>query len=242
MSNKGINNHTVTALFLMIAAVIITPLFSSCGKESAASATGLNTQLNIINIGPDVYPVDLYINQRIQNAKSYVYAVPSGYIYLSSLATPLQIRATRQTAAGENIIILQKDTALSVNTRYSVFITGLLSDNTRSAIFVADTDAAPTLGRGKVRFINAAARSVNVDVYANGTAAFKNQGFKAITKFLELPAGIYDLKVYAANTTTVLYDLPNTTIQDGRLYTLYTRGVVGRTDSASFAAAMITNR
>jgi hypothetical protein len=189
-----------------------------------------------------VYPVDLYIETAKQNKGHYIYGVPSGYVYLNSLATPLQIRATRQTSANESLIIFQKDTALRVNTRYSIFITGLLSDNTRSTIFVTDTDAAPTLGRGKVRFINAAARSVNVDVYANGTAAFKNQGFKAVTKFLELPAGIYDFKVYTANTTTVLYDMPNTTIQDGRLYTLYTQGVVGRTDSAAFKAAMIINR
>lgn len=236
MSNKGISNNTLTALFFIMAMVIIMPMFSSCGKESAASATGLNTQVNIINVSPDVFPLDMYINLRKQNNRSYIYSVPSGYIYLTSLATPLQIRTLK------NETIFTKDTALSVNTRYSIFITGLVSDNTRSTIFVADTDAIPTRGNCKVRFINAAARAVSVDVYANGTIAFKNQGFKAITKFLELPAGIYNLKVYAANTSTVLSDLPNTTIQDGRLYTLYTRGVVGRTDSAAFTAAMITNR
>ncbi|MES2279256.1 MAG: DUF4397 domain-containing protein [Bacteroidota bacterium] len=238
MSNSRLKNNQgiLSVLLIIVAAVMAIPMLSSCGKDSAASPTGLNTQLNIINVGPDVLPVDLYINLRKQNTKSYIYSVPSGYIYLASLATPLQIRTLN------NETIVSKDTALSINTRYSVFITGLVSDNTRSAIFVADTSAIPTLGRGKVRFINASARTVNVDVYANGTAAFKNQGFKAVSKFLELPAGIYDFKVYAANTTTILSDLPNTTIQDGRLYTLYTRGVVGRTDSAAFAAAMITNR
>jgi hypothetical protein len=240
MSNKGVKlGHSVlSVLFFMVAAVMVVPMFSSCGKESAAaSATGLNTQLNIINIGPDVLPVDLYINQRQQGTKSYKYGIPSGYIYLASQELPLQIR-THQT----NEIIISKDTALRVNTRYSVFITGLVSENTRSAIFVVDTDAAPTLGRGKVRFINGAAHTVNVDVSANGVIAFKNQGFKAVSKYVELPAGIYDLKVYLANTSTILTELKNTTIQDGRLYTLYTQGVSGRTDTASFAAGVITNR
>jgi hypothetical protein len=81
-----------------------------------------------------------------------------------------------------------------------------------------------------------------LDVYANGTLGYKSQGFKAVSKYQELPAGVYDFKIYAANTTTVYADLPNTTIQDGRLYTVYARGVIGRTDSAAFAASIITNR
>lgn len=238
MSNTGIKNNSkiLSVLAGLMAAVMVIPMLSSCGKDSAASATGLNTQLNIINVGPDVFPLDLFIANRQQNTRHYTYSNASGYIYLASLATPLQIRNYK------NEIIFQKDTALRVNTRYSLFITGLISDNTRSTIFVTDTDAAPARGRGKLRFINASARTINVDIYANGTVAFKNQGFKAVTPFQEVPAGIYDLKVYQANTTTVLYDLPNTTIQDGRLYTLYTKGVVGRTDSAAFGSAIIINR
>lgn len=213
-------------------------MLSSCSKNTSTTPSAITAQLNIINVSPDLYPVDLYIALRKQNARSYTYAVPSGYLSLSSLATPLEIRTTRNPA----IIFTKNDTSLIVNIKYSLFVTGLVSDNTRSTIFVTDTDAIPTVGRGKVRFINASARSANVDVYANGTLAFKNQGFKSVSRYLELTAGVYDLKIYAVNTTSVLADLPNTTIQDGRLYTLYTRGVVGRTDSAAFAAGLITNR
>jgi len=231
--------NVLSVLFFAVAGVMIVPFISSCNKESAAaSPTGLNTQLNIIHLCPDLLkPIDLYINLRQQNTRSFVYGVPSGYLYLNSLATPLEIRS-----AQSNLILFSKDTALRQNTRYTVFITGLVAENTRTSIFVTDTDAAPKQGNGKVRFINASARTVNVDVAANGVTAFANQGFKAVTKYLELPAGVYDFKIYQNGTSTVLTDLPNTTIQDGRLYTLYARGVVGRADSAAFAAAIITNR
>lgn len=231
--------NVLSVLFLVVVAVMVVPFISSCNKDSAnASPTGLNTQLNIIHLCPDLLkPVDLFINLRQQNTRSFVYGVPSGYLYLSSLATPLEIRS-----AQSNLILFSKDTALRQNTRYTVFITGLVADNTRSSIFVTDTDSAPKQGNGKVRFINASARSVNVDVTANDVTAFANQGFKAVTKYLELPAGVYDFKVYQRGTTTILYDLKNSTIQDGRLYTLYTQGVVGRADSAAFGAAILTNR
>jgi len=238
MINSGIKYRigVLSGLFLMMTMGMIAALLTSCGKESNASPTGLNTQLNVINIGPDLYPVDLYIANRKQNSRSYVYGVPSGYVYLQSLETPLQIRNYL------NSTIFEKDTALVTNCKYTLFLTGLLSENTRRNIFVADTDAIPTIGRAKVRFINASARTVNLDVYANGTLAYLNAGFVSVSKYLEMPAGVYDFKIYATGTSTVYADLPNTTVQDGRLYTLYTRGVVGRTDSAAFTASMITNR
>jgi hypothetical protein len=227
----------VLSLLMMIVALgLVSAMLASCGKESNASPTGLNTQLNVINLGPDLYPVDLYIANRKQNSRTYKYGIPSGYVYLQSLEIPLQIRNYLNTT------IFEKDTALATNCKYTIFLTGLLSDNTRRNIFVADTDAIPTVGRAKVRFINASARTVNLDVYANSTLAYKNAGFVSVSKYVEMPAGVYDFKVYATGTTTVYAALPNTTVQDGRLYTLYTRGVVGRTDTAAFAASMITNR
>ena len=233
----GIKRHKVLSLlFLGMVMIMALPLLSSCGKDGAASPTGLNTQLNILNLGPDRYPLNFYINFTKQNKTSYIYASPSGYFYLTSLLTPLQLRTQK------NVTTYTRDTALNTNCKYSLFVTGLLADNTDTTIFTVDTATTPALGRAKVRFINAAARSVNVDVFANGTSAFKNRGFISVSSYIEIPAGVYDFKVYAAGTSTVLTDLPNTTVQDGRLYTLYTRGVVGRTDSATFTAVIMTNR
>jgi len=238
MSKSGVKYRfsVLSLLFLTVATGMVAAMFTSCGKESNASPTGLNTQLNVVNLGPDLFPVDLYIANRKQNARTYKYGIPSGYVYLQSLETPLQIRNYLNTT------IFEKDTALATNCKYTIYLTGLLSENTRRNIFVADTASIPTVGRAKIRFINASARTVNLDVYANGTLAYQNAGFVSISKYLEMPAGVYDFKIYATGTSTVYADLPNTTVQDGRLYTLYTRGVVGRTDSAAFGAGLITNR
>lgn len=238
MKRRGINigQHVLSVLFLIVTGVMLVPMLSSCGKDSPASPTGLNTQLNIINVGPDRFPVDFYINLRKQNKVSYTYSIPSGYFYLASQDIPIQLRTQL------NQIVFNKDSALAVNCKYTVFVTGLVSEKTNTTIFVTDTDTAPTLGRTKVRFINASAKAVNLDIYANGTLAFPSRGFISVSKYLEIPAGIYDFKICPAGTQAVLADLPNTTVQEGRLYTLYTRGVVGRTDSAAFAASLLTNR
>lgn len=216
--------------------MLVIPMIISCGKENNASPAGLNTRLNILNLSPDILPVDFYIALRKQNTISYYYGSPSGYLYLGTQATPLQIRTLT------NNTIFTLNTPLSTNCTYSLFITGLLSDKTDTTIFVTDTDATPGIGRGKVRYVNAAARPVSVDVTANGTTAFAKQGNLAVTKYIEMPAGIYDFKVYSAGSTTILSDYKNVTIQDGRLYTLYSYGIAGRTDSAAFNTSIITNK
>jgi hypothetical protein len=226
----------LSVLISVTGMVLVISLIMSCGKENNASPAGLNTRLNIINVSPDVFPVDFYIALRKQNTRPYIYSSPSGYLYLSTLATPLQIRTLSNTT------IFSRTIPLTTNCSYSVFITGLVGDKTDTAFLVTDTDAVPAKGRGKVRFINASARPVNIDLYANGTPAFQKQGFLSVSKYLELPAGIYDFKLYNTGTTTILKDMTNITIQDGRLYTLYSYGIAGRTDSAAFNANVITNR
>jgi len=60
---------------------------------------------------------------------------------------------------------------------------------------------------------------------------------------VQMPAGIYDFKIYATGAPgSVLVDVPLITIQDGRLYTLFTYGLTGRTDTAAIGAKVITNR
>jgi len=235
-AKPGFKNNLLTLLTAALAVVMFASMLSSCGKETAASPQGLNTQLNIINVSPDIYPVDFYIGLRKYSTKSYYYSIPSEYFYMSTQETPIQLRTLA------NRTIFTRTIPFATNCKYTLFVTGLVADKTDTAFLVADTSSIPTIGRAKVRFINASAKTVNVDLYANGTLAFKNQGFKAISNYLEIPAGIYDFKVYLTGTTTIYTDLPTTTVQDGRLYTIYTRGVVGRTDSAIFRASIITNR
>lgn len=233
-----IRKFRVLPLFcLSIALLMGVALFSSCGKEGNASPTGFNTQLNIINLSPDVLPVNLFINQRQQNTRSYIYSVPSGYFYLNTLAMPVQIRTL------QNLVIFNNDTAaLTTNSKHTIMITGMVTDKTLASIYLSDSSALPTLGRGKVRFVNAAARSANIDVYANGTLAIKNQPILKVSDYMEFPAGIYDFKIAAAGTQSILSEQANTLIQDGRLYTIYTYGISGRTDTAKFASGLIINR
>ncbi|HEY0244506.1 MAG TPA: DUF4397 domain-containing protein, partial [Mucilaginibacter sp.] len=226
-----------------MAGVLFISFISSCGK-GAILLPASNTLYQVINLSPDLLPVDLYIDRTKKNTTPFIYANPSGYFALTSLDPPFQIRSASILASTDNLISIP-DT-LHNNVRYTLFITGLRNavraQDTVSYILTTDTAAITTVGRGKVRFVNASPGATMFDVTANGTLAFSNIPYKKVSPFIELPPGNYDFKAYPnGSPTNILSDLTPVTVQDGKIYTLYCRGVVGRTDSAAYTLAILNN-
>jgi len=216
------------------------PFVSSCGKSGTLPASS-NVQLQVLNLSTDIQPVDMYINSRKFNTTSFRYPTASGYFTLTTIDTPFQFRSAQTTVSTVNLLSVDK--VLSFNIKYSIFITGFKLNNKLDYIFTTDTAAAPTPGRGKVRFVNATAGSNIFNITANGTTIFANQDYKNVSPFVEVPAGNYDFKLYStASTTTILSELNNVTVQDGKLYTLYCHGIVGRVDTAAFGMAMFNTK
>jgi hypothetical protein len=237
------NRKVSVFLFLFILVVFIIPFASSCGKGGNASAVGYNTQLEILNLSPDLQPVNLYIDFLQQGTTSYSYPISSGYFYLNSIDTPIQIRSSLFTTVN----LFGIDSILLANHKYSLFITGLKSDTSYTYIFTGDDfTATPNQGFGKVRFVNASLPATNLNVLANNTIAFLNIKYKAVSPYVQIPAGNYNFQITTTATPNVVLSTPtlstSTTIQDGRLYTLYSYGIINRTDTSAFGAALLTNR
>jgi hypothetical protein len=241
------NNISLSVLLsLFVAVFFVAPLVTSCGKGKSISPSTLNIQYQVINLSPDLGPVDLYINFLQFNRYSYYYPTSSGYFYLTTTDTPFQIRPGKDPITG--IIpttgnIFNMDDTLKANLNYTLFITGLVSDSSIVRYLSVDTTSLPKTGNGKIRFLNVSPRSQGFDIVANGVSAFKNQKYLVPSKYIQLPAGNYQFQIYpAGNTTTILKTVPTVTIQDGRSYTLFSYGLSGQTDSLSFGAGVLTNK
>jgi hypothetical protein len=246
----GRKKNTLNGLLLLIiTTVFLTPYLSSCGKSGNASSVGLNVQFEVLNLSPNIQPVNLYLGYIKQNTNSYYYPVSSGYFYLNSIDTPLQIRSAATTLASSNFFTINH-LGFQANHKYSLFITGLYnsSDTSQSSLTTVlttdDTASIPPVGFGKIRFVNAAIQSTGLDVTANGTLAFSATKFAQVSTYVELPAGNYIFQVTQTGTpgTILSTTLGSTTIQDGHLYTLYAYGIPLRTDSSAFNTGLITNR
>ncbi len=244
--NKIYNRGFSLFLFLLIGGFFCFPFLSSCGKAGNSNAVSFNIQYQVINLSPDLGPVSLYIDFKNNRNAAYYYAIPSGYFYLTSIDTPFQIRRSPNSIPGtvvstENLFSLNN--ALKANLKYTLFIAGFNRDSSLSSVFLTDTSALPKIGYGKVRFLNVSPFSPNFDVVANGVSAFTNQQYLKVSPYIEMPAGNYNFQIFATGTSTpIIGTIQNVTVQDGKLYTMYTYGLAGRTDSLAFGKGVIVNR
>ena len=203
-----------------------------------------NIQYQVINLSPDLQPVDLYIKFLKFNSFSFVYPSSSGYFPITQTDTPFQIRQAASTIPGVIVStanIFNLDNVLRSNTPYTLIITGLKADSTLASVFLTDTDSSPKTGRGKVRFINASPGTQAFDITANDSVVFKNVGFAKASTFKELPAGTYTFNVFpTGNFNNRLASIPNITVLDGRLYNFYTYGLPGHTtDTLAFGSNIL---
>ena len=229
----------LVSLFTFAVAGMLLPFIASCGKSTNIS--GSNTQLQIINLSSDVQPLNLYQNLIKQgNGVNYTYPNNSGYFFLATITPPLQFRTA--TAAAVNIPF-QIDTVLRANAKYTIFLTGFLKDSTiKNSLLSLDTATLPPIGRAKLRFVHTSPTSPTLDLRANDTLAFSNRSFNTISPYISIPTGNYNFTINVHSTPSkVEYTLKNVTLLDGRAYTVYTQGIVGRTDSVAFGAAILTN-
>lgn len=232
-------------LFLLNAGILFIGLQMSCGKNDTATPTSSNVRLQVIQLSPNSYPVTLYMANLRVGTSSFSYGNTPSYFYLPRTDTPLQIRIARNVDTAYN-----DRTKLVDNTRYTLFFLGLFGDGTdrklQTLVTTDDAEELPPVGKGgKVRFLNGTPNTNgSFDIWANGSPVIKGVAFAKVSNFTTLPAGNYTFRVYQANTSVNnLGELTNVTVQDGRLYTLYSRGLVGRavTDTAAFNLSVVAN-
>lgn len=212
---------------------------ASCGKATTGSPQLVNIQYQVLNLSPDLLPVNLYIDIRQVNTNPYIFGVDQGYFYVPSTDTPYQIRS----AIYAGTTLFHRDDVLKSGAKYTLYLIGALADNSQTSLLTVDTGASPPAGTGALRLVNVSPSAVGgLDVYANGTKAFSALVYQHVSPFVNLPAGNYDLQIDATGSTTILKELNPVTIQNGRLYTLYTYGYTSRADSAAFNAQVTTNK
>jgi hypothetical protein len=228
-------------LGLFIAGMLIIPQLVSCGKDNSTSLGTDNGYLNIVNLSPNINPVNLYADFIKQGTTTYRYPNASGYFLMNINDTPLQIRpAINNNSSQSNLLTL--DRSLAKNIRYTWFLTGLRADSAFSYIFTVDSGSTPAVGRAKVRLVNASPGSAGLNITANDSLVFSKIAFKGVSSYKEVTAGSYNFKLSATATpATILTTLKNVTVLDGKLYTIYAYGLPNRTDTAAFSAGVILN-
>jgi len=136
---------------------------------------------------------------------------------------------------------------LTANAYYSVFAIDSVS-KIKPAV-VSDNLTAPATGKAHVRFFHFSPNAPAVDVaVADGPVVFSNRTFNdqattvSLANFTPLDAGTYDLEVRLAGTNTVVLPLPDITLAEGKIYTVFAKGFVGGKNAQALGAQIIVNK
>ena len=101
-----------------------------------------------------------------------------------------------------------------------------------------DNPIAPTPDGVQVRVAHLSPDAPNVDVYVNGGVALTDVPFQAISAYLPLAAGSYDITVYATGTTTNPVIDENLSFVSGKAYTVAATGLLNGSGDQAFAPAV----
>lgn len=132
--------------------------------------------------------------------------------------------AVRRTA-DTSVHVLDEPVAVAANTDHTVIAVG---SGTGEAVVLTDNNAAPAAGSIKVRAVNAALDTGNVDVYVTAQGAsiatipptFADLAPRAASAYVERAAGAFQVRFTTAGTKVVLRDVSIAAVAAGGIRTI----------------------
>jgi len=190
----------------------------------------------VVHASPDAPGVALLVDNITVNSSALTFPQNTGYLPIAA-----GLRNIKVNAFGSSLTVIDKDLALKSGGNYSVFAVDYLSNI--DALVLGDDLTDPMSGKAHVRFVHLSPDAPAVDItLTDGTIVFGQNAFLDYTAFTPLDAGTYDLQVRVAGTDTVALDLPGIALENGKVYTVFAKGLLaGSGDQALGAATIVHN-
>jgi len=207
--------------YVLIALAGLTTI-ASCSKHDDYDFTATVTaNVRLVNTSTDAGPSKLYLNDVLRTQNAVTYGTASGYSQTYIANNTIAV----QSASGS---VLASTTAnLDADGNYTYFLAG--TSGNYAILTANDNTTAPSAGKAKVRFVQAASGLASANLLGNGVSVFASQNFKAVTDYSEVTAGTFVFTVTSPGSATVLASSAPTTLQAGKSYIVYTSGVSGGT-------------
>ena len=142
-------------------------------------------QVRVAHLSYDAPAVDIAPDGGDALIESLEYPNDTGYLDLPGGAYDLEIRPAGSTDVAFDI----PEITISDGVSYSVFAVGSLGDGSFNVVPAVDAGVAG------VRVGHFSADAPNVDVYVNGGVVLEDVAFGALSEYLYVPAGSYQIQV-----------------------------------------------
>jgi len=224
-----------SAVKLLLFAVAIVG-FTSCTKyhDNYYYDPGPVAQLNVVNASPGSASYNFALGNNFVNGSPLLYGQRTGYINAYTGK-----RLFSLTSGGTTNVIATDSLSLAANGYYSLYITGL---NSAPAFFFTQDDlSAPPLGKARIRFIQLSPDGGPFDLsIQNGATLFSNQVYQTASAFITIDPGTYTFQLKQDKTGTITTLSPET-LSAGRIYTVWSRGLVDGTGDYTISGKVSVN-
>ncbi|MDI9319482.1 MAG: DUF4397 domain-containing protein [Phycisphaerales bacterium] len=208
-------------------------MFSACKKDEVKSYA----MVNLIQASLSAPIYKLYANDvsLIPNVLSY----GDNTAYLDVLSGSQTFKIVDGTV---DTMVTKISNSLNTNIHYSMFLIDTFPKV--HSLLLADDLTPPSNGNALIRFVQLSPNAQIIDVVntIKSSTIFAGLTYKDATGFKSVSPGVYDLAIRCDRTTdTVTYNMPTIVLSSGKIYTVYTKGILGATGKEAFSASMITN-
>lgn len=187
--------------------------------DDDVTAPGTTAQLRIVHASPDAPNVDVLVDNASVLA-NVPYKTVSSYLPVTSGSRNLKVRA-----AGGTAVVIDQNATLAQGAFYTVLATGRVASI--APVVLTDDQTTPASGNVRVRLVHASPTAGNVDIYVTAPATdiataaptLTNVAFRAVSNYLEVPAGTYRVRITPAGTKTVAIDANNVVLTAGQVRT-----------------------
>lgn len=202
-------------------------------KPKATTPPAKKAMVLVTHASPDAPGVDLLVDDTKVNSAALLFAQNTGYLSLDAGKRNVKVNVT-----GTKTTVIEADLTLEAGKAYSVFAVGKVANI--GAVVLSDDLSAPAKGKAHVRFVHLSPDAPAVDIVAKGVGTvFSGKAFKEATSFTPVAAGTLTLEVKVASTGATALTVPNVTLEDGKIYTIYAKGLLA---DSSLSAQIIVNK
>ncbi len=222
-------------LSIAVALLALPLAFNACDDDDdPVTPPAPKASLNVTHTVPDLAPVDVLIDDSRMD-EDLAYTNSTGYFQVNAGSHNVKLNAANTTN-----VIVQRDLSFPADSKSSILVVG--TNTSVETLEIVDDLSAPAPGQAKVRFLHASPNAPAIDFTTNvGTPVFTDYTFKEYSPFTSMDAGTYDFDVRPAGTSTVVYSMPDVVLVEGKIYTIYTKGLVNGIGEEAFGTELIVN-
>lgn len=207
----------------VLTTVLVTVLIS-CKKttEQGINDIDLKPQVSFIQAAADAPELAVYLNKKqLYMPRIFTYNTVVDYRYFNPGINVVFGSGVK----ADNIIQAESAVELHKGNAYSVFIAGKTGN---SIVILKDNRDTFGLKKSKVRFVNMSpdAGFLDLVVSGNDTPIFSHIAFKAAGDFTEIePGKMVSFELRENGKPGILAILPKVTIEKGKIYTVWAKGL-----------------